>query len=138
MTCRKKLESTLALNQYLALLEDPQVGFRVRQNQSKNVDKAVRITLEMESYMQASQAIHLCELPKYIPRSHLPLPLLLVGSTKIHYSRFCSECRSLKLDLRLCNSHWQQSTHKNKNTTSSRAIFNHYILTANSHVCLKC
>ena len=46
----------LALNQYLSRLEDPQLAFSVRQNKPTDVDSAIRITLEMESYMQASKA----------------------------------------------------------------------------------
>ena len=46
----------LALNQYLARLDDPQLGFSVRQSKPKSVDEAIRVTLEMESYMQASKS----------------------------------------------------------------------------------
>ena len=41
-----------AMNQYLTQLTNPQVAFSVRQAKPKTVDEAVRLTLEMESYLQ--------------------------------------------------------------------------------------
>ena len=52
---QEEARERLALNQYLARLDDPRLGFSVRQGKPATVDDAVRITLEMESYMQASQ-----------------------------------------------------------------------------------
>jgi len=42
----------LALNQYLSQLDSPQIAFGVRQNKPKTVDDAVRLTLEVESYLR--------------------------------------------------------------------------------------
>ena len=44
-----------ALNQYLAHLSHPQVAFSVKQAKPKTVDEAVRLTLEMESYLLSSR-----------------------------------------------------------------------------------
>ena len=44
-----------ALNQYLAHLSHPQVAFSVKQSKPKSVDEAVRLTLEMESYLLSSR-----------------------------------------------------------------------------------
>ena len=44
----------LALNQYLARLDNPQVAFSVKQGKPKTVSDAVRLTLEIESYLQPS------------------------------------------------------------------------------------
>ena len=52
---QEEARERLALNQYLTGLENPQVAFSVRQNKPETVDDAVRITLEMESYLQASK-----------------------------------------------------------------------------------
>ena len=41
-----------AMNHYLTQLTSPQVAFSVRQAKPKTVDEAVRLTLEMESYLQ--------------------------------------------------------------------------------------
>ena len=52
---QEEARKRLALNQYLTGLENPQVAFSVRQNKPETVDDAVRITLEMECYLQASK-----------------------------------------------------------------------------------
>ena len=44
-------QERLALNQYLAQLENPQVAFSVKQKTPETVDQAVRLTLELESYL---------------------------------------------------------------------------------------
>ena len=44
-------QERLALNQYLAQLENPQVTFSVKQKTPETVDQAVRLTLELESYL---------------------------------------------------------------------------------------
>ena len=41
-----------AMNQYLPQFTNPQVAFSVKQAKPKTVDEAVRLTLEMESYLQ--------------------------------------------------------------------------------------
>ena len=46
---QEEARERLALNQYLARLDDPRLGFSVRQGKPATVDDAVRITLEMES-----------------------------------------------------------------------------------------
>ena len=43
------------LNQYLSQLDNPQVAFSVRQSKPATVDDAVRLTLEMNSYLQAAK-----------------------------------------------------------------------------------
>ena len=53
---QEEARERLALNQYLARLEHPQLAFSVRQNNPTCVDEAVRITLEMETYLQASKS----------------------------------------------------------------------------------
>ena len=53
---QEEARERLALNQYLARLEHPQLAFSVRQNKPMCVDEAVRITLEMETYLQASKS----------------------------------------------------------------------------------
>ena len=53
---QEEARERLALNQYLSRLDDPQLAFSVRQHKPKNVDEAVRITIEMESYLQASKS----------------------------------------------------------------------------------
>ena len=47
----------LALNHYLAQLDEPQVAFSVKQKRPKSVDDAVSATLEMESYLQPKVAV---------------------------------------------------------------------------------
>ena len=42
----------LALNQYLARLDNPQVVFAVKQGKPKTINDAIRLTLETESYLQ--------------------------------------------------------------------------------------
>ena len=44
-------QERLALNQYLTQLENPQVYFGVKQKTPSTVDQAVRLTLELESYL---------------------------------------------------------------------------------------
>ena len=44
----------LALNQYLARLDNPQVAFAVKQGKPKTTSDAIRLTLEIESYLQPS------------------------------------------------------------------------------------
>ena len=44
-----------ALNQYLTQLDNVQVAFGARQAKPKTVDEAVRLTLEMESYLQPAR-----------------------------------------------------------------------------------
>ena len=41
----------LALSHYLSRLHNPQVGFAVKQQRPKKLEEAVRITLEVESYL---------------------------------------------------------------------------------------
>ena len=55
---QEEARERLALNQYLARLEHPhaRLAFSVRQNKPMCVDEAVRITLEMETYLQASKS----------------------------------------------------------------------------------
>ena len=48
-------QEVLALNHYLAQLDNPQVSFGVRQKQPKTVDEAVQHTLELESYLRPSR-----------------------------------------------------------------------------------
>ena len=40
------------MNQHLSQLDSPQIAFGVRQNKPKTVDDAVRLTLEVESYLK--------------------------------------------------------------------------------------
>ena len=44
----------LALNQYLARLDNPQVAFAVKQGKPKTTSDAIRLTLEVESYLHPS------------------------------------------------------------------------------------
>ena len=44
-------QERLALNQYLTQLDNPQVAFGVRQKTPETVTAAVRLTLELESYL---------------------------------------------------------------------------------------
>ena len=44
-------QEQLALNRFLALLDNPQVAFSVRQKAPKTIEDAVTATLEMESYL---------------------------------------------------------------------------------------
>ncbi len=46
-----KSRETLALNAYLAQLDNPQIAFGVRQRTPANLDAAVSATLELESYL---------------------------------------------------------------------------------------
>ena len=46
-------QQRLALNQYLAQLENPQVAFSVKQKTPETVDQAVQLTLQLESYLPA-------------------------------------------------------------------------------------
>ena len=50
-----KARERFALNQYLTQLDNTQVAFGVRQAKPKVVDEAVRLTLEMESYLQPTR-----------------------------------------------------------------------------------
>ena len=43
----------LALNQYLAQLENPQVAFGIKQKAPEMVDKGVQLTMELKSYLPA-------------------------------------------------------------------------------------
>ena len=45
-------QELLALNQFLAQIEDPQLAFGVRQKTPTTVDAAVAATLELETYMK--------------------------------------------------------------------------------------
>ena len=49
------LRERFALNQYLMQLDNAQVAFGVRQAKLKVVDEVVRLTLEMESYLQPTR-----------------------------------------------------------------------------------
>ena len=51
---QEEARERLALNHYLSHLYDPQLGFSMRQSKPASVNEAVRTTLEMESYLQAS------------------------------------------------------------------------------------
>ena len=44
-------QQRLALNQFLAQLDNPQVAFGVKQRAPETVEKAVQLTLELESYL---------------------------------------------------------------------------------------
>lgn len=50
-TLAAEAQQRLALNQYLTQLDNPQVAFGVKQNGPETVDKAVQLTLELESYL---------------------------------------------------------------------------------------
>ena len=50
-----KAREWFALNQYLTQLDNAQVAFGVRQAKPKVVDEAVRLTLEMEPYLQPTR-----------------------------------------------------------------------------------
>ena len=52
-----------ALNQYLTQLDNVQVAFGVRQAKPKTVDEAVRLTLEMESYLQPARPNRITPCP---------------------------------------------------------------------------
>ena len=45
-------KETLALNQYLTQLENPQIAFEVKQQQPSSLVEAVSFTIEMEFYLQ--------------------------------------------------------------------------------------
>ena len=45
-------KETLALNQYLTQLENPQIAFGVKQQRPSSLVEAVSFTIEMESYLQ--------------------------------------------------------------------------------------
>ena len=49
---QEEARERFALNQYLTQLTNPQVAFGVKQSKPKTIDDAVRLTLEMESYLQ--------------------------------------------------------------------------------------
>ena len=48
-----KARERLALNQYLSQIENPQVGFGVKQKRPNSVEEAVAATIELESYLSA-------------------------------------------------------------------------------------
>ena len=50
----EEAKEQLALNQYLARLDNPQVAFAVKQGKPKTITDAIRVTLEIESYLQPS------------------------------------------------------------------------------------
>ena len=52
-------QEVLALNNYLAQLDNPQVNFSVRHKQPTNIDQAVQFTLEAESYLHPHKQQHL-------------------------------------------------------------------------------
>lgn len=52
----------LALNQYLSQLDNPQIAFSVKQAKPKTVDEAIRVTLEMESYLQPTKPSTVAQL----------------------------------------------------------------------------
>ena len=52
---QEEVRERFAHNQYLARLDKPQVAFSVRQAKPETVDEAVKLTLEMESYLQAAK-----------------------------------------------------------------------------------
>ena len=68
---QQEARERFALNQYLAKLENPQVAFSVRQAKPTSVDEAVRLTLEMESYLQAAKPDKVAALDGE-PNSHPP------------------------------------------------------------------
>ena len=49
---QEEARGRFALNQYLTQLTNPQVAFGVKQSKPKTIDDAVRLTLEMETYLQ--------------------------------------------------------------------------------------
>ena len=49
-------QELLALNQFLARIEDPQLAFGVRRKTPTTVDAAVAATLELETYMKSKIA----------------------------------------------------------------------------------
>lgn len=50
---QEEAREQFALNQYLAQLDNPQVAFGVRQAKPKTINDAVRLTLEMETYLRS-------------------------------------------------------------------------------------
>ena len=48
-----KARERLALNQFLSQIENPQVGFGVKQTRPNSVEEAVAATIELESYLSA-------------------------------------------------------------------------------------
>ena len=51
---KEKACERLALNQFLAQIENSQVVFGVKQRRPKNVDEAVAATVELESYLPSA------------------------------------------------------------------------------------
>ena len=51
-----KARKWFTFNQHLTQLDNAQVAFGVRQSNPKVVDEAVRLTLEMESYLQPTRS----------------------------------------------------------------------------------
>ena len=52
---QEEARECFTLNQYLARLDNPQVAFSMRQATPETVDEAVKLTLEMEFYLQAAK-----------------------------------------------------------------------------------
>ena len=56
----------LALSQYLSRLHNPQVGFAVKQQRPRKLEEAVRITLEVESYLVKTPTVAQVQTPSNI------------------------------------------------------------------------
>ena len=68
----------LALSHYLSRLHNPQVGFAVKQQRPRKLDEAVRITLEVESYLVNTPTVGQVEMEtgptaSAIGQDHLPV-----------------------------------------------------------------
>ena len=64
----------LALSHYLSRLHNPQVGFAVKQQRPRKVEEAVRITLEVESYLVKTPTVGQVEMEtEPISQDHLPM-----------------------------------------------------------------
>ena len=66
----------LALSQYLSRLRNPQVEFAVKQQRPRKLEEALRITLEVESYLVKTPTVAQVQTPSNmndVDQDHFPV-----------------------------------------------------------------